>query len=693
MVRLFLRLQVSSRQVKSGNRPFMSVKIYSASHKMLTWPSLCAQEQEEAQALLKKHQGIFSAYDGDLGCTTLVQHTIPLLDSVPVRQRYHRLPPSQYDLVRAHIQELVEHHVVCPSSSPYASPIVVVQKKDGSIRLCVDYHQLNAKTRKDAFPLPRIEETLDVLSRAKWFSTLDLASGYNQVLVAEKDKEKTAFCTPFEIDARHAGLGAVLSQDQGGQRRPIAFASRGLRPSERNMSNYSAMKLEFLALKWAVTERFREYLLGTRFTLYNPLSYLQSANLGAVEQRWASQLALFDYEIKYRPDTANGNADALSRLPAATDQASASIGGILVPLEVSLAANTTFGPQVALSLAVDAIPSRSPADLQVFQAADPTIAAFGVYWRRGQLILPKALQTEVLTALHDRHGVERTTDLVRQRCYWPRMWQDIKKWCTECTRCTVAKATQPKVCTFMGSLLATRPLEILAIDFTVLERASNGQEHVLVLTDVFSKFTQAYAVPDLKASTVVRVLTEKWFYVYGVPRRIYSDQGRNFEGELLKHLCEIYGIEKSRTTPYHPEGNGQCERFNRTLHDLLRTLPPEKKRKWPQLLPHLLFAYNTTIHQSTQHSPYELLFGQKPQLPIDRLLGSMEEESETLDPSDWVDQHKKHLSEVYVSTREQLESAAAYRRQECNMAAPILPIGTLVWCRNHFQSRHKIQDV
>ena len=163
----------------------------------LTWPSLSAQEQGEAQALLKRHQSIFSEFDGDLGCTTLVQHTIPVLDSVPVRQRYRRLPPSQYDLVKAHIQELVEHQVVRPSSSPYASPIVVVQKKDGSIRLCVDYRQLNAKTRKDAFPLPRIEESLDALSGAKWFSTLDLASGYNQVPVLEADKEKNSFLYAF----------------------------------------------------------------------------------------------------------------------------------------------------------------------------------------------------------------------------------------------------------------------------------------------------------------------------------------------------------------------------------------------------------------------------------------------------------------------------------------------------------------
>ena len=90
------------------------------------------------------------------------------------------------------------------------------------------------------------------------------------------------------MDASHQGLGAVLSQDVGGQRRPVAYASRGLRASERNMDNYSAMKLELLGLKWAVTDKFREYLIGNKFTVLtdnNPLSHLQTAKLGAIEQR------------------------------------------------------------------------------------------------------------------------------------------------------------------------------------------------------------------------------------------------------------------------------------------------------------------------------------------------------------------------------------------------------------------------
>lgn len=111
----------------------------------------------------------------------------------------------------------------------------------------------------------------------------------------------------------------------------------------------------------------------------------------------------------------------------------------------------------------------------------------------------------------------------------------------------------------MGHLLASRPNEILAIDYTVLEPTSHGLENVLVMTDVFSKYTLAFATRDQRAATVAQVLVTEWFSKFGVPARIHSDQGRNFEGSLIQQLCGLYGIEKSRTTPYHPAGNGKCE--------------------------------------------------------------------------------------------------------------------------------------
>lgn len=125
------------------------------------------------------------------------------------------------------------------------------------------------------------------------------------------------YTLPFEveIDASLNGLGAVLSQYQDGRRRVISYASRTLRGAEKNMQRYSSFKLELLGLKWAVTEKFREYLLGSKFTVYtdnNPLAHLTSAKLDAVGQRWAGALASFDFDVKYKPGKSNKAADALS---------------------------------------------------------------------------------------------------------------------------------------------------------------------------------------------------------------------------------------------------------------------------------------------------------------------------------------------------------------------------------------------
>ncbi len=241
-----------------------------------------------------------------------------------------------------------------------------------------------------------------------------------------------------------------------------------------------------------------------------------------------------------------------------------------------------------------------------------------------QLILPDCLKGEVLQhQTHGHQGIERTTELVKQCCYWPGKGEEIKQWCKQCERCVVAKHTQPQIQAPMGHLLAARPNQILATDFSFLEPSRDGREQVSVMTDVMTKFTQAIPTRDQWASTVAQVLVKEWFYQFGVPAHLHSDQGWNFESVLIQQLCDLNGIWKTCTT-YHPQGNGQGEQFNQTMYDLLYTLLPEDKCNWPDYLPQLVFNYNTT-HLSTGESPYMLMFGQELQLPVDFLLGPVQE--------------------------------------------------------------------
>ena len=147
-------------------------------------------------------------------------------------------------------------------------------------------------------------------------------------------------------------------------------------------------------------------------------------------------------------------------------------------------------------------------------------------------------------------GIERTFTNIRTRCYWPGMINQIKDYCKSCERCIVSKMPQPSIKPAMGHLIANKLLQIPAIDFSVLEPA-HGTENVLVMTDIFTKFTRAVPTKDQKAETVATVLLNEWFYVHGVPERLHSDQGRNLESDVIRELCKLYQIARSRTTPYH----------------------------------------------------------------------------------------------------------------------------------------------
>ena len=154
--------------------------------------------------------------DGNVGFTDKVRHKIDTGNADPVRTPPYRRSFAEKDELDLHLDKLLAENKIRKSDSPWASPVVMVQKKDRTMRFCIDYRRVNALTKKDAYPLPRIDEALDSLSGAKWFSTLDLASGYWQVAMSPEDEEKTAFCT-------HRGLFQWLVMPFGLCNAPATF--------------------------------------------------------------------------------------------------------------------------------------------------------------------------------------------------------------------------------------------------------------------------------------------------------------------------------------------------------------------------------------------------------------------------------------------------------------------------------------
>ena len=262
-----------------------------------------------------------------------------------------------------------------------------------------------------------------------------------------------------------------------------------------------------------------------------------------------------------------------------------------------------------------------------------------------QVVVPSCFCYQILQAAHDLMG-HQSTDRVQQLCklrvYWPGISNDIDCYIKACETCQISKMPAVKPRTGLESVQASRPLEIVAMDFTTLDMASNGTENVLVLTDVFTKYTVAVPTRHQRATTATAIVKE-WINKYGAMERLHSDQGRNFESAVVKELCATYGILESHTTSRHPEGNGQCERFNRTLHNLLQTLSQKEKLRWPQHIQGLVYCYNTTPHAMTGYSPYYLLFDRHPHLPIDSIVQCNASDEPV---TDWVSQHQECLQNV-----------------------------------------------
>ena len=486
---------------------------------------LTREQQARLIDVIYNQTEVFSLFDGDLGFCDVLKHSIPTTTDKPVYLPHWQIPIQLQSEVRKCLDNWLKQGIIRLSKSPYASQVVIVCKKTGKICLCVNFRRLNAISIHDSFPLPRVEEALQAVQAAVWFSSFDLAQGYLQMAMEEEDILKTTFCTgsnglyeftcmpfgltntgvsfcrlmkmcirdqqyitllfylddicifaemadqmldrielvfshlkefnlkikpkkshffqtsvtflghilsadgilpnpekvtkikdwptpktpkevhsfvglasyycrfipnfakwagplhalivpasfkqkihkgemkksdlpefqwtpacqegfnqlkkalmeapvlaypdyskPFilETDASLKGLGAVLSQKgDDNEIHVIAYASRSLRPSEKSMQDYSSAKIELMALKWSVCDKLKDYLLGSKFTVFtdnNPLCYIKSSKLGAAQICWLSKLTLYDFDIIYHTGKSNLVADTLSRHPEVEEE-------------------------------------------------------------------------------------------------------------------------------------------------------------------------------------------------------------------------------------------------------------------------------------------------------------------------------------------------------------------------------------
>ena len=194
-----------------------------------------------------------------------------------------------------------------------------------------------------------------------------------------------------------------------------------------------------------------------------------------------------------------------------------------------------------------------------------------------KIVLPVKFRDMVLRSLHDdmgHMGLDQTLDLTQSRFFWPRMAADVERKIKTCSRC-VSRKTPPERAASLVNIQVTRPLELVCMDYLSIEPDRSNTKDVLVITDFFTKYALAIPTPNQKARTVAKCLWENFIIHYGFPEK-HSDQGPDFESKKIKELCDLAGIRKARTTPYHPRRN-PVERFNRTLLNMLGTLKAQDK--------------------------------------------------------------------------------------------------------------------
>ena len=302
-----------------------------------------------------------------------------------------------------------------------------------------------------------------------------------------------------------------------------------------------------------------------------------------------------------------------------------------------------------------------------------------------QLVLPQLLREEVLQELHagalEGHlGEEKLLGKVKERFYWPGMQQDARDWCRTCEFCATRKTAPKRNCAPLQTIKAGFPMQVVAADILgPLPESEAGNSYVLVASDYFTKWMEAYAIPNQEAITVARKLTDEMFCRFSPPDQLHSDQGKQFEAEVLQEICRILKIKKTRTTPYHPQSDGLVERLNRTLLSMLATTTRDHPFDWEDQIRKVCMAYNTSIHSSTGYTAFYLMFGRQARLPIDLVYGTGDHRESS--PDNYAIQMKNGLKEAYSLVRKKLERTHELRKEKYDRKVHGEPYkeGDLVW--------------
>ena len=278
------------------------------------------------------------------------------------------------------------------------------------------------------------------------------------------------------------------------------------------------------------------------------------------------------------------------------------------------------------------------------------------------------------------------------------MVEDCKALVRGCPRCCVFEGAIPKapLCPIRGHT----PLELVYVDFTSVESIMElnklpSIKNILVIMDHFTHYALAVMMKGQMAKTVAKVLYERFILVFGTPTKLLSDRGANFTSALIEELCTMFGIQKCRTTAYHPQCNGQVKHFHQTLFRMIGKLASDKKVQWEQHLPELLQAYNSRRSAVTGYSPHYLMFGRHPCHPVDFYFPTKGTHVHSSHVPTYVKEVRKHIKETYTEAHLQTNSEADRQKWYYDRATSTVQpmLGDIILVKlDAFQGKRKVKD-
>ena len=253
---------------------------------------------------------------------------------------------------------------------------------------------------------------------------------------------------------------------------------------------------------------------------------------------------------------------------------------------------------------------------------------------------------------------------VQQRYHWVGLANDVRSWVRKCNTCAQIKNPQRKLLAPLQQYTVGAPLERLPMDIMgPLPKTDRGNVYVLVIGDYFTKWVEVFPLPNQEVETVARVFVEEFICRFGVPKELHTDQGHNFESNLMKEVCKLLVAKKTRTCSYQPKGDGFVERFNRTLISMVASaLDPERHQQdWDERIPYAMLAYRTSVQSSTRETPSMMMLGRETTLPVDVIVQSPSPDENEKD--DYAYKLRCTLQDVHEHARSKLKLAASKQRQ------------------------------